>query len=245
MNRFLVLVLTTLISLTPSRLPAQAPSLQQGTQFGLPAVCNNGKIPFSVARASRDSRDMGFGSNQWAIYGWYNVDPGTCTEIGGSMRYTGGGLFGEDSVTLLGFAFLDSKGAWRGIKVRGSEGWFYPIDPPNQQLCVIAKEFHYTKNSPKQIDLARQCDAAAGYTLIPASFMYKGSSRVVPLVGGPDDSPDYVYVTIGPDDRATTSGHPIGSTGITHGLGGAGNVHSEASPSLCGKLSCWISWPSD
>jgi hypothetical protein len=155
------------------------------------------------------------------------------------MRYTGGGLLGEDSVTLLGFAFLDSKGVWRGIKVKGGEGWFYPIDPPNQQMCVAAKEFNYTRNSPKQIDLARQCDAATGYMLIPASFVYKGSSRTVPLVGGPDNSPDYLYVTIGPDDRAMTSGHPIGSAGITHGLGNSDALRGEPSPSLCGKVSCW------
>lgn len=111
------------------------------------------------------------------------------------------------------------------------------MDPSNQQICVGRGEFRFSQQS----DLTRKCDHAAEYILIPASFMYKGSSRPVPLFGKVDDSPDYIHVTIGPGDRAITSGHPIGSAGISQGLGGGGTPHSDGdgSPSLCGKVSCW------
>jgi hypothetical protein len=240
-NQQRVLLLTTLMLLSSSRLPGQAPRLYQDGQYGDPKVCNDGTITFSVARAARDYWDMGFGSNEWVIQGWYNVDPGKCTEIGEGFRYRAGGWFGEDSVTLLAFAFWDSKHAWRGIKVQpGDSGWFYPIYPSNQQICVTQDAFRYTRNSPKQIDLARACDGvAAGYILIPASFMYKGSTRGTPTVfDGPEDPYDYLHVKIGPDDRAITSGRTHGSAGISRGLDGAGTSHSngDASPSLGTQL---------
>jgi hypothetical protein len=120
---------------------------------------------------------------------------------------------------------------WKGIKVEGGRsGWFYAMSPSNQQLCVTPDGFRYTRNSPKQIDLARQCDrAAAGYLLIPASFMYNGSPRNPTIFDASQDEHDYLHVKIGSDDRAITTGS------------GAGAVKGsrDASPSLCGKVSCW------
>jgi hypothetical protein len=234
--------LTTLILLSASLLPGQPPRLQQN-QSGQPAVCNDGTITFRVARAHRHAKDILFGGGRWEIWGWFNVDPGKCSEIGPATVFEPGGWLGNgDAVTLLAVAFWDSKGVWRGIKVQpGDSGWFYPIYPSNQQICVQSGEFHYTRDSLEQSDLARVCDrTTAGYVLIPASFMYKGSSRTVPLVGGPDLSPDYVHVKIA-DDRAITSGRTIGSAGISQGLasGGASQSSGDASPSLCGKVSCW------
>jgi hypothetical protein len=230
MNRLSVLLLTTLILLSASRLPGQPPSLN-GDTYGAPVVCNDGTITFSVAKASRDHKDMLTGSDLWAVEGWFNVDPGKCTAIGEGVMYHAGGLLGTDAVTLLAFAFWDSKGVWRGIKVQGGRsGVFYAMSPFNQQLCVTPDGFRYTRISPKQIDLARQCDrAAAGYQLIPASFMYNGSSRTPTIFDAPQDEHDYLHVKIGPDDRAITSGS------------GAGAVQSsgDGSPSLCGKVSCW------
>jgi hypothetical protein len=230
MNRLSVLLLTTLILLSASRLHGQPPSLSHDS-YGAPVVCNDGTITFSVAQASRDSKDLLTGSDLWAVEGWFNVDPGKCTAIGEGVVYHAGGLVGTDAVMLLAFAFRDSKGVWKGIKVEGGRsGWFYAMSPSNQQLCVTPEGFRYTRNSPKQIDLARQCDrSAAGYLLIPASFMYNGSPRNPTIFDGPQDEHDYLHVKIGSDDRAITSGS------------GAGAVQgsSEASPSLCGKVSCW------
>ena len=243
MNQQRFLLLTTLILLSASRLPGQPPPLKEN-QSGQPSVCNDGTIPFSVARAHRHAKDILFGGGRWEVWGWFNVDPGKCTEIGPSTVFEPGGWFGSgDAVTLLAFAFWDSKGVWRGIKVQpGDSGWFSPIYPSNQQICVQPGEFSYTRESLEQSDLARVCDrASAGYILIPASYMYKGSSRIAPVFGEPDYSPDYVHVKIGKDDRAITSGRTIGSAGISHGLPGGGTSQSngDASPSMCGKVSCW------
>ncbi len=238
MNQLRLWLLTTLILLSASRLPGQGPRLTQD-QGGTPAVCNDGKITFSVARAHRAPVDLFGRGGQWEIWGWYNVDPDTCTVIGPATGYISGGWFGNgDSLTLLAFSYFDSKGVWRGIKVQGEEGWFYRMDPSNQQICVGRGEFRFSDQS----DLTRECNQArAGNMLIPASFMYKGSTRSVPLFGEVDHSPDYIHVTIGPDGRAITSGHPIGSGGISQGIGGGGTPHSDGdgSPSLCGKVSCW------
>jgi len=216
--------LTALLLLLASRLPGQAPSLFGNNQYGQPMVCNDGTISFSVVRALRDYKDFGFGSDQWVVQGWYNVDPGKCTEIGGREHYVGGGWFGEDSVTLLAFAFWDSTGVGGGIKVQGGDpGWFYPIYPSNQQLCVQRGAFRYTRDSPKQIDLARECDRApAGYLLIPASFMYKGSSCAYAPNCGPD-SADRLHVKLGPSDRANGVG-PQGSSQTSS------NTSSNAAP---------------
>jgi len=72
------LLLTTLILLSASGLSGQPPSLDRDT-YGAPAVCNDGTIPFSVAQASRDHKDLLTGSDLWAVEGWFNVDPGKCT----------------------------------------------------------------------------------------------------------------------------------------------------------------------
>ena len=242
MNRLRVLLLVTLILLSASLLLGQPPRLQEN-QSGQPAVCNDGTIPFSVARAHRHAKDILFGGGRWEIWGWYNVDPGKCTAIGpGTVFEPGGWLGNGDALTLLAFAFVDSKGTFRGVKVQpGDSGWFYPIYPSNQQICVQTGEFQYTRDSLEQSDLARVCDRASpGYMLIPASFMYKGSVRTVPLFGGPDLSPDYVHVKIA-DDRAITSGQTIGSGGTSHGLGGGGTSQGSgnATSSMCGKVSCW------
>ena len=230
MNRLSVLGITTLILLSASRLHGQPPSLS-GDSYGAPVVCNDGTVTFSVAQASRDFKGLLSGSDLWAVEGWFNVDPGKCTAIGEGVVYHAGGSLGVDAVTLLAFAFRDSKGVWKGIKVEGGRsGWFYAMSSSSQQLCVTPDGFRYTRNSPKQIDLARQCDrAAAGYLLIPASFMYNGSPRNPTIFDGPLDEHDYLHVKIGPDDRAITSGS------------GAGAVQGsrDASPSLCGKVSCW------
>src|ERR1700674_1319832 len=213
-------LLTALMLMQASRLPGQPPSLRSG-QYGLPVVCNDGTISVNVARAFRNFRDMGFGSDQWVIEGWYNVDPGKCTKIGEREHYKAGGSFGEDSVTLLAFAFWDSTGVWGGIKIQDRDpGLFYPIYPSNQQLCVQrGAAFRYTRDSPKQIDLARECDRApAGYLLIPASLMYKGSTCAFAPNCGPD-SAARLHVKLGPSDRAISVGPQSSSGGAAPGPG--------------------------
>jgi hypothetical protein len=242
-NQRRLLLFAAFILLSTSTLHGQAPALGHDPQWGQPAVCNNGKIPFWVARAHRHAKDILLGGGRWEVWGWFAVDPGKCTDIGAGTVFESGGWLGSgDSVTLLGFAFVDSKGVWRGIKVQGEEGWFYPISPSNQQICVGRDKFQYVRDGLEQSDLARECQRTpAEHMLIPASFMYKGSSRVVPVFGGPDRSPDYLYVKVVSDDRAMTSGNPVGSAGITRPLngGGAAQSNDDSNPSLCGKVSCW------
>jgi len=119
-----------LILLSTSPLHGQAPSLGQNGSYGDAAVCNDGTIPFYVVRAARGAKDMFGGSDEWIVEGWFAIDPGKCTEIGPGVRYFGGGSLGEDSVALYAFAFSDSKGVFKGIKVQGAEpytGGFIPL----------------------------------------------------------------------------------------------------------------------
>src|SRR5882724_6938054 len=145
MNRLRVLLLVALIPVSASQLLGQPPRLLEN-QSGQPAVCNDGTITFSVARAHRHAKDILFGGGRWEVWGWYNVEPGKCSAIGPGTVFEPGGLLGSgDAVTLLAFAFFDSTGVWRGIKVQdGDSGWFYPIYPSNQQICVQTGEFQYT-----------------------------------------------------------------------------------------------------
>jgi hypothetical protein len=233
-NQLRFSLLTALILLAPSRLPAQLPALQS-PQFGQPIVCNDGAITFSVARAHRHAKDVLFGGGKWEIWGWFNVDAGKCAEIGAGALFEPGGFFGSgDSVTLLAFSFFDSKGVWRGVKVQpGESGSFYPIYPSNQQICVSSGEFRYEREGLEQKDLARVCDrASGGFTLIPASFMYNGSYRDPRsyVFSSPPDGRDYLHVRIGTDGRAVSSGQASGVVNPTSG---------DSSTGLCGKISCW------
>lgn len=136
MNRLRILLLTTLILLPASRLPGQAYGRPQTDVYIRPVVCNDGAIPVSVARAYMS---MWFGRQPWVIQGWYVVKPGTCENIGPDsnpeMHYsTTKNIFGvgDDAVSLLAFAFTDSKGVFGAAKV--PVGGAY--EASNQQFCV-------------------------------------------------------------------------------------------------------------
>ena len=142
MNPLRVLLLTTLILLPASRLCAQAEADDDDSQVG---VCNDGTILFSVARAYREAH--AFSNDTWEVQGWYNVNPGKCTEIGPPKHYHNGGSFGKDAVTLLAIAFSDSTGAWGSIKLQGGDDRIW--QPSNQQFCVTPSEaFGYFRGLP-------------------------------------------------------------------------------------------------
>src|SRR5882757_9455330 len=99
MNRLRVLLLVTLIPVSASQLLGQPPRLLEN-QSGQPAVCNDGTITFSVARAHRHAKDILSGGGRWEVWGWFNVDPGKCSEVGAWTVFESGGWFGSgDSVT--------------------------------------------------------------------------------------------------------------------------------------------------
>ena len=242
MNQLRVLSLMTLILLSASRLPGQSlgpnprPCLSHSVPstckviYVQPVVCNDGTISIYVVRAYMD---VGFfsGHEPWVIEGWYEVEPGKCSKIGPEQRYTNNKMFGVgyDAVTLL--AFADARGA---VKVPVGEAY----EPSNQQLCVLDGDFRYVRDS-EQSDLPRECDRApAGSYLISASVAFYGYTF------RPDDYPsdrDYLHVKLGPNDRAIPLGKQTSSGGASQTSSGAGSSQSggDASPSLCGKVSCW------
>ena len=108
MNQLRVLLLTTLILLPASRLlGAQGPPVYRLA----PVVCNDGTLSFFVVRAYMDV-GVFYGHEPWVIEGWYEVAPGKCQDIGPDQHYDSNKIFGvgTDSVSLLAFAFWDSKG---------------------------------------------------------------------------------------------------------------------------------------
>jgi hypothetical protein len=202
MNRFQVMLLTAFILLLAFR---PGPLLA-----GVPVVCNDGRIPVSVARAFRDE-DLGTAASRtWSIQGWYVVDPGNCSEIGPDNDYASP-IFGDQAVTFLAFAFTDSTGVWGaarvpepGIRESGSDAF----TSADQQICVRTDgDFHYMR-STSQGDPAKECDRGRpGYNRIPASLQYNGDY---------DESfpEDYtLHVGFGPGDRAI----PLGSQGSARG----------------------------
>jgi hypothetical protein len=199
MNRLRVLLVMAMILLSASRLPGQARRPQKDIYIQ-PVICNDGTISFFVARAYLNVWN---GRAPWLIQGWYEVKTGTCQQIGPDsnpeMHYSSNkNIFGigDDAVSLLAFAFLDSRGAWGAVKV--PVGGAY--EPSNQQFCVKHGDtFEYTLKG-EQSDLSRQC--AAGYHLIPASVAFYGYSF------RPDDpgDRDYLHVKLGPNDRAIPLG---------------------------------------
>jgi hypothetical protein len=205
-----------------SRLPGQA-SENWGGQV---VACNHGTIAFSVAQAYLYSKP--FSGYQWQFEGWYNVDPGKCTEIGSPKDYHNGGLFsGKDSITLLAFAFYDSTGTWGVAKL--SDPGNVVFHPSNQQFCVKNDLFRYNLDSPEG-GLPRGCDGAqTGYQMIPASFEYTGpafSSRD----GAPFQKNDF-FVTLSPSDRAIPLGLQTSSGGAAPEIatpGGFGNAADRA-----------------
>jgi Protein of unknown function (DUF1036) len=224
MNQLRVLSLMTLILLSASRLPGQSlgpnprPCLSHSVPstckviYVQPVVCNDGTISIYVVRAYMD---VGFfsGHEPWVIEGWYEVEPGKCSKIGPEQRYTNNKIFGVgyDAVTLLAFAFLDSRGAWGAVKVPVGEAY----EPSNQQFCVQDGTFRYTRDS-EQSDLPGECDRApAGSHLISASVAFYGYSF------RPDDPSDrdYLHVKLGPNDRAIPLGKQASSGGAAQGPG--------------------------
>lgn len=230
MNPLRVLLLTTLILLPASRLCAQAEADDYDSQVG---VCNDGTILFSVARAYREAH--AFSNDTWEVQGWYNVNPGKCTEIGPPKHYHNGGSFGKDAVTLLAIAFSDSTGAWGSIKLQGGDDRIW--QPSNQQFCVTPSEaFGYFRDSS---DLPRACAGKqAGYQMISATYEYSG-----PLgswrAGFPSNHE--LHVKLDSSDRAIPLGPQSSNGGASQRSSSAGTSQSDggASPSLCGKVSCW------
>jgi hypothetical protein len=202
-----------------SRLPGQA-SENWGGQV---VACNHGTITFSVAQAYLYSKP--FSGYQWQFEGWYNVDPGKCTDIGSPKDYHNGGLFsGKGSITLLAFAFYDSTGMW-GV-ARLSDPGNVVFHPSNQQFCVKNDFFRYNRDSPGG-DLPRGCDGAqTGYQMIPASFEYTGpvfSSR-----DGAFFQKNDFFVTLSPSDRAIPLGKQTSSGGASQSSSGAANNQRAA-----------------
>ena len=235
MNRLRVLSLTTLMVVLASRLPGQTPANGEDLD-GQIVACNDGTITFNVARAYRE---LGFFGNsyQWQFEGWYNVDPGKCADIGPSVPYHNSGLFSKDSVTLLAFAFTDFTGTWGSISPApyGDDRQWYPS---NQKFCIQHEVFKYHRDSPNG-DLPRACDGAqAGYQMIPASYEYSGPLGLSRLGY---DSRNAFHVNIAANARAIPLGPQTSISGSSQRPGGAASSQSngDASPSMCGKVSCW------
>ena len=137
MNQLRVLSLTTLMLMLASRVPAQTAENWDGQVV----ACNHGTITFSVAQAYRDSKP--FSGYQWQFEGWYNVEPGKCTEIGSPAHYHNGGSFsGKDSVTLLAFAFYDSTGTWGSPSFRIPETSYFIL--PISSFAFNVRDFTLT-----------------------------------------------------------------------------------------------------
>ncbi|HTG13710.1 MAG TPA: hypothetical protein VK747_00425, partial [Blastocatellia bacterium] len=228
-----VLLLTVLMLMLASRLPGQT-----GTDdyYSQPVACNDGTITFSVARAYRDLNFLS--GYEWQVEAWYNVDPGQCKDIGPRKHYRNGGLFHKDSVTLLAFAFYDSTGTWGAVKLEPYRKW----QPSNQQFCVRPDGAAYDRESPGG-DPPRTCDGAqTGYQMIPASYEYTGPPG---FNEGPwfnyDSKDNELHIELGPSNRAIPLGKQPSSGVAAQGSGGAvsSQSNSDASPSLCGKVSCW------
>ena len=151
-----------------------------------------------------------FSADTWEFEGWYNVDPGKCTEIGPRKHYHNGWWFGKDPVTLLAFAFYGSTGTWGSIKLQGGDDRLW--HPSNQQFCVQPAEgFRYTRDSSGG-NLPRACDGAhTAYQMIPASLEYAGPLRLPWKVGFPSDHE--LRVKLGPSDRAMPIGKQTSSGG--------------------------------
>jgi hypothetical protein len=164
-------------------------------------VCNDGQIPVSISRAYRDLH-MGF-VGEWEIQGWYTVSPAQCSQIGPDHYYVSPAI-GDQSVTLLAFAFTDSTGVWGAAKVpepgMRQTGWDH-FKSSNQQLCVQNGAFSY-RRSTSQGDPAKECDRGLpGYYRIPASLGFDGDAD--------ERFPEHhiLHVSFGPSDRVI----PLGS----------------------------------
>jgi hypothetical protein len=78
--------------------------------------------------------------------------------------------------------------------------------------------------------------------MIPASYEYTGLPG---FIKGPwfnyDWKKNELHVKLGPSDRAIPMGKQTSSGGASQGSGAAGSSQSggDASPSMCGKVSCW------
>ena len=204
MNQLRVLLLTALMLMLASRLPGQYVYKDTYTQ---PVVCNDGTSSVYVARAYLD---IGlFGHEPWVIQGWYEVESGKCPKIGPEQLYSSNKIFGvgTDAVTLLAFAFFDSKGVWTAVKV--PVGGAY--EPSNQQFCVKDGDTFKYALKGEQSDLSRQC--SAGYHLISASVAFYGYS-FRPEDPGPRD---YLHVKLGPASSNTPAPKPSGDSGDSLG----------------------------
>ena len=234
MNRLRVLSLTMLTLLSASRLPGQAYGRPQQDIYIQPVVCNDGTISVFVAQAYLNVWN---GRSPWLIQGWYEVKVGTCQKIGSNsnheMHYSSSGMFGtgDDAVSFLAFAFTDSRGAFGAANV--PVGGAY--ESSKQQFCVKEGDaFEYELNGEQSV-LSRQCQA--GYHLISASVAFYGYSF------RPDDPGprDYLHVNLGANDRAIPLGKPTSGGGVPRAPVARAPVrrNGDASPSLCGKVSCW------
>jgi hypothetical protein len=230
MNRLQVSLLTALIMLLAFR---PEPLAAQG---GVPVVCNDGQIPVSVARAYKDMHNAPL-SSDWTVQGWYTVMPGQCNKIGPDHSYAAGNLGwsdGDYSLTLLAFAFTDSTGVWGAARVHATEegGERYGFKPSNQQLCVANGAFLYTRDTSKG-EPAKACDGLAGCYLIPVSLAYYGQIEQLFV------DPVRVHVSLGPTDRAIPLGTQGPSQASSNTPAKPSGDSGDASPGLCGKVSCW------